>query len=609
MAEGEGESFMHWAFMAAKNAVLKMMFRVLVFIFYREVDVIGLDKIPDGPVIFCGNHQNQFVDALMLYACVPRNVGFIIAAKSLKRMVIGVFAKLLGAIPVRRPQDEAVPGSGEVILVKVVGGNGRIKGQGTKFTSEVSVNSLVNIKDPEQKEPMTIKVTEIISDTEMIVKSKDDYSYTGEAVFKVLPKIDHDVMFQQVYTRLGDGGCIGIFPEGGSHDRTTLMTMKDGIARFALGAKSRGIDVKIIPVGLTYYYGHRFRSRAHVEFGEPLLVSDLLNQMNADDANKATALLMDDVVKAMRGVTINAPDWQTLKYIHHMRRLYQPGTIKLPVSEILDLTRKFATGFDIASQKKDPLFLELLERLDQYQLLLKDYLLTDAQVETLDALDTRTSYYLLFKRMAATGRWFLLAIPGAPVSLPVGIFARIYSGVKAEQDLKASSVKLRGNDVKASHKMVSSVVLAPLLILIYGVVMGWFFGIWVGLATVAALPFLAYASVVCMLNMMTEARGTFPLLLSLHSKKYHHCFSQLFALRAALTKHVLLVVETNFRGLEFWNDEAENTYQRIMNETRTPRGGPSNAPFEVKHTSRSGKSASALGGKLMRRTWSSDSFQ
>lgn len=37
----------------------------------------------------------------------PREVRFLIAAKSLKRVVVGFFARLLRSIPVSRPQDLA----------------------------------------------------------------------------------------------------------------------------------------------------------------------------------------------------------------------------------------------------------------------------------------------------------------------------------------------------------------------------------------------------------------------------------------------------------------------------------------------------------------------
>ena len=58
----------------------------------------------------------------------------------------------------------------------------------------------------------------------------------------------------------------GIFPEGGSHDRTDLLPLKVGVALIAYSALEKdGINVPIVPVGLNYFKAHRWRGRAVVE--------------------------------------------------------------------------------------------------------------------------------------------------------------------------------------------------------------------------------------------------------------------------------------------------------------------------------------------------------
>lgn len=50
--------------------------------FFEEITVLGLHNIPvKGPVIFCGNHNNQFVDGCILYATTSRDARFMVAAK------------------------------------------------------------------------------------------------------------------------------------------------------------------------------------------------------------------------------------------------------------------------------------------------------------------------------------------------------------------------------------------------------------------------------------------------------------------------------------------------------------------------------------------------
>ena len=64
-------------------------------------------------------------------------------------------------------------------------------------------------------------------------------------------------MFDTVQDELKNGRCIGIFPEGGSHDRTTLLPLKAGVCLMALGAMVRhNIEVSIQCIGLNYYKGH-----------------------------------------------------------------------------------------------------------------------------------------------------------------------------------------------------------------------------------------------------------------------------------------------------------------------------------------------------------------
>jgi glycerol-3-phosphate O-acyltransferase/dihydroxyacetone phosphate acyltransferase len=59
-------------------------------------------------------------------------------------------------------------------------------------------------------------------------------------------------MFSFVHTSLSQGSCLGIFPEGGSHDNTDLLPLKPGVAAIAFGVLEKfDVNVPIVPVGLT----------------------------------------------------------------------------------------------------------------------------------------------------------------------------------------------------------------------------------------------------------------------------------------------------------------------------------------------------------------------
>jgi len=72
---------------------------------------LGLHNIPKrGPVIFCGNHQNQFVDGSILFSTSNRDARFLVAAKSMRRPVLATLFEKSKSIPVERPVDLAKNG-------------------------------------------------------------------------------------------------------------------------------------------------------------------------------------------------------------------------------------------------------------------------------------------------------------------------------------------------------------------------------------------------------------------------------------------------------------------------------------------------------------------
>ena len=51
-------------------------------LFFRDITILGTHNVPKtGPVIFCGNHANQFSDGHIMLGNAPRNVRFLVAAK------------------------------------------------------------------------------------------------------------------------------------------------------------------------------------------------------------------------------------------------------------------------------------------------------------------------------------------------------------------------------------------------------------------------------------------------------------------------------------------------------------------------------------------------
>lgn len=82
------------------------------------------------------------------------------------------------------------------------------------------------------------------------------------------------------------------------------------------------VSVPIVPVGLNYFRGHRFRGRVVVEFGEPIRLDKRLQDLYKVSKRSAYTTLLQQVEEGMRSVIVTAPRYDELKLIHTARRLY-----------------------------------------------------------------------------------------------------------------------------------------------------------------------------------------------------------------------------------------------------------------------------------------------
>lgn len=126
--------------------------------------------------------------------------------------------------------------------------------------------------------------------------------------------------FRAAHDALLAGAAIGIFPEGVSHDAPSLVPLRTGAARIALGAASRlGGAFPIIPVGLVLRNKEEFRSEAHVLIGDPIQWDATAGaEENAEEVKELTRRI--DV--ALRGVTLNLDKWEDASLIAVAEEIY-----------------------------------------------------------------------------------------------------------------------------------------------------------------------------------------------------------------------------------------------------------------------------------------------
>lgn len=181
----------------------------------------------------------------------------------------------------------------------------------------------------------------------------------------------------------------------------------------ALGALAANpdLDLKIVCCGLNYFHPHRFRSRAVVEFSEPLTVPPELVEMykkGGADKREACGKLLDTIYDTLKNVTLNAPDYDTLMVIQAARRLYKPEHRKLQISQVVELNRRFVAGY--LHFKDNPKVIETKNRVMHYNTQLRYHGLRDHQVNI--RLSRRHAVEVLISRVIQMIFLSILALPG-----------------------------------------------------------------------------------------------------------------------------------------------------------------------------------------------------
>jgi glycerol-3-phosphate O-acyltransferase/dihydroxyacetone phosphate acyltransferase len=183
-------------------------------------------------------------------------------------------------------------------------------------------------------------------------------------------------------------------------------------------------------------------------------------------------LLLRNVEEGMRSVIVTASDYNELKMIHTVRRLFQRSSTDTPTKEKQDIARRLSVGYKLLREKYGENIPEdlkdLKKKLEDYQNTLDYWGLKDYQLQAsyLEISYPKMIYTILHGLFILT----LASIPSLLLNMPVGAAAHMYSQKEAEKDLKASRVKLAARDVLLSKKILFSLVAVPVLWVIYALI-------------------------------------------------------------------------------------------------------------------------------------------
>ncbi|MBL8627567.1 MAG: 1-acyl-sn-glycerol-3-phosphate acyltransferase [Myxococcales bacterium] len=300
------------------------------------------------------------------------------------------------------------------------------------------------------------------------LKRKDDHgAATGG--------LDNDAAFAAMFDALAAGDTIGIFPEGLSHDASQLARLKTGAARLALGAARRGAPVVVVPCGLTFVHPKRFRSRVLVQYGPPITIAaPAAAEADAPDAARALTARLE---ASLRSLTINASDWDTVRALDTVRRLYQPPAIEL--DQRIELARRFNAHYPAV--RDQPEVRAVIARSQAYQARLDELGVSDRELAR--GLDAGAAAGRVLRTLGFLLVWIPIMLPAAPLHLPAVLLARV-----------AGKRLTPRKDVIATTKVLAGILIVLAFYAAAAVVVAWRFGPLVALAVGAYLPIAGFAT-------------------------------------------------------------------------------------------------------------------
>lgn len=138
--------------------------------------------------------------------------------------------------------------------------------------------------------------------------------------FEATGHVDYSAFFETSVRALQSGDSIVIFPEGRSLPQPYLAPLKTGPARLFFLARQRGVDVKIIPIGLNYERSMIFRSSVQISISPPISTNTLVHSQ-IEELTEAVRVSLDRAV-------FQAQDYRDRDLLLLLERLYSEESLE-----------------------------------------------------------------------------------------------------------------------------------------------------------------------------------------------------------------------------------------------------------------------------------------
>ncbi|HEY0021661.1 MAG TPA: 1-acyl-sn-glycerol-3-phosphate acyltransferase [Longimicrobium sp.] len=299
--------------------------------------------------------------------------------------------------------------------------------------------------------------------------------------------------FRAVHQALADGAAVGIFPEGVSHSEPSLVPLKTGAARIALGAAAiLGGSFPVVAVGLTFRKKQQFRSEALVMVGKPVEWDDLAAR--GMDDREAVDQLTERIDRALHRVTLNLERWEDQPLVETAEAVYAAEfpVEASPAARVARL-RETADGLARLRSEERGGWEQVASAVSSHARALRVLRMTPVELKASVG-------------KVEAGKWVARQLGVLRALIPIAIVGIIIFYIPYRATGFAEARARPPQDIRATFKTLVGTVLHAVWTIVLAVAVWWRWGWKYGLAALVLLPILAWVTL-WTVDMWNRARG------------------------------------------------------------------------------------------------------
>jgi len=266
---------------------------------------------------------------------------------------------------------------------------------------------------------------------------------------------NNEDIFAKVTQLLEDKQSVALFPEAAHSGRRKMLPHKKAIPRIALEAEAKnnfGLNLRIVPVGITYSHYWEFGRSLLVQYGDPISLEGFWVDYEVNP-QKAMLDLRDQIYEKLYPLVIELrsetyyPEYEAIRSIAGEACFRKKFFNKNKALQRFQAEKELISKLEKLENETPNDFIVLIDQLHQYQHELQKAKFTDKQIENAQkAHKLKTSAKILF----------------ALLSLPVFVLGLLFNAIPFYLPRTWVRRKVKDKIFTSSFNYVLGIIIFPL---------------------------------------------------------------------------------------------------------------------------------------------------